>query len=404
MGLLDKLIKPGPPSQDEFAKAVLDGIKRAGEKRPVFYDKDRFAIRTPEKNGALMNLGNAYPELCGAPKSARPGVVQKWIRMWLATCTEMPDDFEDARPDLLPTVQARSHYELVQLQFEVEGRKGAARPYEIVGEHFAVGLVYDLPESMKHVTHAALDGWGVTLYEALETARHNLAQLPFAFVGPGEGEGLWACMAKDSYDSARILLPDVLRGFRVRGDIVAMIPNRETLLVAGADDLGSLKGMLTLAKETLQQPRRISGIALRLDGDEWTPWLPEESHPLYWDFRRLHTQSFGQAYSEQKELLDKLHEKTGEDVFVASFLGMEREGTNELSSYCVWGNGVLAWLPRTDLVVCAETKGQTPRMVPWERVVEVVGDLMKPMGMYPERWQVSEFPSAEQLKAMRGNS
>ena len=27
-------------------------------------------------------------------------------------------------------------------------------------------------------------------------------------------------------------------------------------------------------------------------------------------------------------------------------------------------------------------------MAPWERVVEVVGDLMTPMGIYPERYRV----------------
>jgi len=51
------------------------------------------------------------------------------------------------RPDLLPTVQSRSHYELVDLQFQLEGRGKPNRPYQIFGEHFAVGLVYDLPEA-----------------------------------------------------------------------------------------------------------------------------------------------------------------------------------------------------------------------------------------------------------------
>ena len=39
-------------------------------------------------------------------------------------------------------------------------------------------------------------------------------------------------------------------------------------------------------------------------------------------------------------------------------------------------------------------------MAPWEKVVEAAGDLMTPMDMYPERYRVEEFPSAEQLEAM----
>ena len=41
-----------------------------------------------------------------------------------------------------------------------------------------------------------------------------------------------------------------------------------------------------------------------------------------------------------------------------------------------------------------------PVMAPWEKVVEIAGDLMTPMGIYPERYRVEGFPSAEQLAAM----
>ena len=211
-------------------------------------------------------------------------------------------------------------------------------------------------------------------------------------------------MQKDSYDAARILLLDAIRGLQLRGEIVAMIPNREALLIAGSDDLHALKHMLKWAGEAMQQPRYISGIALRLDGDEWTPWLPAENHPLYCDFRKLQTQTFGQAYMEQKELLDKLHEKTGQDTFIASFSGMGRKGTNELTSYCVWGNGVLAWLPRTDSIMFIAEHGQQPQIVPWDRAVEVVGGLMKVVDIYPPRFEVKEFPSGGQLKAMGDKS
>jgi len=132
--------------------------------------------------------------------------------------------------------------------------------------------------------------------------------------------------------------------------------------------------------------------------------LPAEDHPLYHDFRKLRTETFGQAYLEQKGLLDKLHEKTGEDTFVASFSGFTPKGTNELTSYCVWGKDVVAWLPRTDLIMFIAEHGQQPQMVPWDRAVEVVGDLMETVDTYPPRFRVKEFPSVEQLAAMGGTS
>ena len=38
-----------------------------------------------------------------------------------------------------------------------------------------------------------------------------------------------------------------------RGEIVAMIPNREALLIAGSDDLHALKYMLKWAGEAMRQ-------------------------------------------------------------------------------------------------------------------------------------------------------
>ena len=39
-------------------------------------------------------------------------------------------------------------------------------------------------------------------------------------------------------------------------------------------------------------------------------------------------------------------------------------------------------------------------MTPWDKLVEIAGDLMTPMGMYPERYRVEGFPTAAQLVAM----
>ena len=40
--------------------------------------------------------------------------------------------------------------------------------------------------------------------------------------------------------------------------------------------------------------------------------------------------------------------------------------------------------------------------VPWPRVLDVVPDLLLDAGMFPQRFYVSKFPSAEQLARMGG--
>ena len=39
-------------------------------------------------------------------------------------------------------------------------------------------------------------------------------------------------------------------------------------------------------------------------------------------------------------------------------------------------------------------------MVEWEKVVDVAGDLIEPLDIYPPRFRAEGFPSDDQLKAM----
>ena len=309
---------------------------------------------------------------------------------------KLPEAFDDLHPDLLPVVRARSYFDLTQ----VNTGKSAVLPHQVLGEHLAVGLVYDLPQAMRSISQDDLDGWGVTFYEALEAARHNLTQLEHAFIGPKEGEGVYLSTTGDGYDSSRLTLLELIRRLRVAGDCIAMVPNPTTLIVTGSEDMDGLKGMLGLATNALQQPRPISGIAVRLDGDDWVPWLPDPSNPLFSEFRGLQLQSLGRDYAKQKEMLDGT---TGEETFVASFSVAHNPETGHFMTYCVWRKDVLALLPRTDTIAFVQD-GRDPLVIEWDRAVEVVGDSMTPLDTYPQRFQVSDFPTEEQLAAMGAES
>ena len=226
-----------------------------------------------------------------------------------------------------------------------------------------------------------------------------IRQLRPQIIGPKEGEGVYVFTTNDGYDSSRLILLDLIRQFQVKGDYIAMAPGREMLIVAGSEDTPGLEAMIALAKKAFEQPRAVSGVALRLAGDEWVSWMPEADHPLYDEFRKIRMQSSGQDYSEQKELLDRLHEKTGEDVFVASYSVMQHKDTGHRISYCVWTKDTISLLPQTERIVLGG-EDQAPIMAPWEKVVEIAGDMMTPMGIYPERYRVEGFPTADQLAAM----
>src|SRR6202011_4912262 len=114
-----------------------------------------------------------------------------------------------------------------------------------VGSHLVASLAYDLPQAMVSVSKERLEKWGVTYYEALEIARENLEQTPFTYAEIGKG--CYAFATGDSYDACRLLLPSRVEQLRVTGDLIAMVPNRDSLLVTGSDDAQGLKIMVELA-------------------------------------------------------------------------------------------------------------------------------------------------------------
>jgi hypothetical protein len=126
--------------------------------------------------------------------------------------------------------------------------------------------------------------------------------------------------------------------------------------------------------------------------------MPDRTHPVYRSFRDLEVKTLGPMYQAQEGLLNRLHERDGVDVFVASFSAVETQGTGELVSYCVWGNGVDALLPVTQKVILIRDVGERPAAIgDFDRVKEVVGDLMGPTDHYPPRYRVRESPDEAAL-------
>ena len=394
MGITDK-----NPSHDEFAQLVITRLRETGMTGEFSYDAVEFQIVMAGETKSILFLGNAYREYCSCSNKHRPNSLQRFVRGWLDAHKPPPDEYADIKPDILPAVRSRSFFESARLRMVIGGDDDTFLQYQTIGDDLGVGLVYDMPDSMRPISNKDIEQWGVTFYNALEAARDNLRQLPPRIVGPKEGEGVYVFTTNDSYDSSRLILLDLIRQFQVKGDYIAMAPGREMLIVAGSEDTPGLEAMVALAKKSFEQPRMVSGVALRLVGDEWVSWMPEAAHPLYDEFRGLRIQSFGHDYAEQKELLDELHEKTGEDVFVASYSVMQHKDTGHRISYCVWTKGTVSLLPQAERIVLGGDD-QPPVMAPWENVAEIVGDLMTPMGMYPERYRVEGFPTAAQLVAM----
>ena len=209
---------------------------------------------------------------------------------------------------------------------------------------------------------------------------------------------------RDNHDASRLVLIDLIRSLEVDGDHVAMVPHRDVLVVTGSEDVAGLEKMAELTESATSGSRFMTGIPVRLQWDQWVPFRLAEGHRLQSRFEFLRYQSITRDYEEQQELLNQVHERNDEDIFVASYTATQHQETGEASSYCVWSKGVLTLLPETDLVHFFDDDLPDDEKIvataPWSRVREVVGGLMQRQQMCPPRYLVDDFPNRKQIEEL----
>jgi hypothetical protein len=397
MGLFDKL--SGPPGKQEFARLLAEAIRQAGETVALRYDAEAFRLVVEGQDKRFFNLANLYREYCATPSAKREPVLRHYVRSWFANRKRLPATFEAAAFDLLPAVRNRCQFEITRLKAQVDGLPSVEWPHRVVADHLTVSLVYALPEALVQVQQQHLGEWGRSLEEALDVACHNLRQIshdPWDNPAPG----VWVSPWRDNHDASRLALTDLLQARLVQGDPLAMVPNRDTLLVTGSEDEVGLAHLARLAEKALGQGRPITGLAFLLDKGAWLPWLPDADHPLHDQFHVLQLQSLGRDYAAQKDLLDAVQERTGQSLWVASYAAVRNDETGKAHSYCVWSQGVETLLPQTEevyfFVPTSEQEGSVVARASWERVQQVLGHLMERQGGYPVRYRVQGFPTAEE--------
>lgn len=399
MGLWDKIL--GPPNKEKFANLMMAGLKEAGDTRSVRFEQNEYRLRFEEKgeDRGVLNLTNLYIEFCNVDKSSRKRAVREMVRAALSHLKEMPDEFSDASHDIRPRLWTRSTFEQLRMRQKLEGGKQIDWPLEPIGDHLFLSLVYDLPESVRSISKEDLEEWDVSFWEAREVAIQNLAETKFVYASVGDE--LYASNTGDSYDATRLSLPELFEEFEVDGQPIAMVPNRDTLLVTGTESEVGQKMMLEFALQQLQeQPRPMIATPLILEPDgTWSDWDPPQDNPLFAEYKRIRLGWLQIEYSDQKKLLERIHEAQLNDDFIASFTVAEKD--EQLHSYCVWTAGINSLLPKTETIMFYDVDTEDSKAVNWEEAETHLDGLMEPLDMYPPRYRVIDFPDAEQLARLQ---
>jgi len=247
------------------------------------------------------------------------------------------------------------------------------------------------------------DGWGISVEEAVRTARANLRERTpdtFSPLEPGVFVSAW----HDTYDSSRLVLTELIARLDVRGEPVAVLPQRDHLFVTRVDDERGLGRIAELSRRLLDEPHRVTGRAFVWRDGAWQSFVPPDGHPSRRRFLDLVRMTDAANYEEQKPVLEERARTRDDEVFVASVLLATDPASGE-TTVCSWTEGVPSLLPRTDQIAFVspgETKDESRILyVPWDDAVAVVSGAMGAQGIVPERWRVDRFPTDEEQAALR---
>lgn len=392
-----------PAKRDRFSRLVSAELQASGVTDPIQYDAESFTLTMRDGPApTVLFLDNMYRDYCNAPIRRRREIIQRYVRPFVGQTSAIPDSFEQVKPNLLPRVRDRAFWGINQLAFELQGLEPKPVGRKSFTEHLEIELVYDCPEHIVDIPSENLDHWRISFEEALAIGRENLwkrSNADFLKIQPG----LYASPWHDTHDASRVFLHDLIWQLEVKGDHVAMIPQRNVLLVTGSQDESGLLKMAEIANLELQGTRPMTGIAVRLEGNRWKSYTPKLGDLAYRELHCLWIATVVRDYAQQKQLLDKLHEKQGKDIFVASFIAKQNDDTGEVRSFCMWRENVDSLLPVTDRVAFCSDALPDPSMesMPkWDQVLAIAGELTERTELYPERYRVRQFPSREQLRAL----
>lgn len=375
-----------------FAEEVIDLVRVLlgveARELPGF----ALAIPQPGSTSMTMNLHNIYIEtqaLVGEDRASR-------LRTAVLAMVPVPrpDTWKAAAPLLLPAIRPTS--------WAAAGGANTALCKRIAP--FVVQmLVLDSEHSMTYVTDDDLSRWGVDAGFVHQTAVRNLLDMPFELERHG---AVAAVLGPDGYTSSWLAAPAILAslGAGIGAPVIALASDRDDLRLVTASDTSAITDELVRAlRDFGQHPRRLSPVPYVVAPDAIAPWDPPPDHPARLHVERATSMLAMTEYSEQQAVLDDLHGRLGEDVFIAEHNLVEREDQS-MWSWAAWVRQVTdGLLPRVDYVLLADNEDlNTALCLRWDDALRHGRSALTQERNYdPPLWRHHGWPDDDVLAVFR---
>ena len=407
MGLLSKLLRM-EPTRDGFARIVIRRFAKAGMSDFEYRAAD-FSIQRPGTSNAVF-LHNVFQNYCQADTQGRETILTRFVNAFAAE-SKIPSDLEAAKKGFMPVLRDFRYISLSRLALESRSTCDVHLTPELpFAPELNILCACDFQDSMSLVNQEKLESWGISLPAAVQIAKENLRDRTdpngFSEIRDGVHLGTW----NDSYESARLILPDYFYRLGLQGDPVAFLPNRDILFVCGELDTAAMSFILDEgAKTHFESGYPLSPNLYVLRDGRWEMFTPTEPRLRR---RLLEVQKRREAtdYSEQQKYLNAIYGREKKDIFVAG-CQLYKKDDGSYFTHTVWSKDVDSLLPVTDEITlflnpeAPEGDSSEFLRVPWQKACNKLGSLMEPAdGMIPKRVRVRAFPDEALLEELTGSS
>lgn len=409
MSILSQLFRRVLP-RDQLVIDLVEELKRRGIQGGT-YDHQEYSLTVA---GKKIGFGNLFLEWRLRGRRDKAELVKRFLDGILQVETPLAT-YDVAAEKLVPLVRSRSNICLWLLESQCGGAPmgNAAETAwaPLVGDLVtAVGL--DRDNGIGRMARANLEHLGVALDTALERAlanfREQAPRLVFVQVGHGMPRGVFHSDSASDYQSSMLLLPDRFpRLSEGDGDLIAMVPGRNSMWITGSRNEAGISALLDVGEKSLSSvAHRCSTTLLRLESGKWVSFGPDSNESLVRRYRTLVKKQNATDYALQKSVLDQLHRVRNDPTYVAQFnLSFKGDASR---SWAAWASGVDSMLlPRAEFIVFVEQildgtgraiGSKRSIEVAWESAYPLVQNLMDEVpDLYPFRYRAGRFPDAAVL-------
>ncbi|MCC6978778.1 MAG: hypothetical protein IT343_10695 [Candidatus Melainabacteria bacterium] len=405
-------------SPEEFADLAAERMVEPIADGDLSLDRERFALIIKSGNGKplqMVRLSRFYETYAQNPNS-----LDDVLRRVGQVARDQPNinDFQSIAPNLMPAIRDRADvfFEWFAARREIGDAAGDLRGL-VFADHFIIYPVLDTGGRLGSIPSQVMDSWDIDFEGIMEIAVQNLvAATPhtsFSSLVNTESntaemhESTWS----DNYDSVRSCYFDFPE-LDVPGEKLYLMLDTSRLYIWGSQsEIGTAYVLAELdkaAEESERTDRRLPPYVFHRDATGGLAIYhphPEKEAALHNALQRHQVIYRSLIYERQREFLSSDADIQEQDIYVGKYGAFQRPD-GQIYTACTWTEGAEILLPKTDTIMFAKNMGDGAQFemaaeVPWEKVVEIMGDQLVEVNLYPKRFKTVGWPSDEQMVLLK---